>query len=202
MKHFIYDWTNQNTLAAWIREDMSNYEEIKVYDNYGRYEWQRDKSNENVRGDIKDGKGFSFFFARYAYLDSSPYEDESFVTNNDNNYNVFLARISFNSLCGFETLKNNKNLTKKLTPTNSVLLIINMKENSNRIISATYTNNEKYVLNYMIYQAQELIKTQDFHKTQQGLKEGIEKQIKVQLYDQLMRGYEQFQNFLQELHEN
>jgi hypothetical protein len=195
-KVFKYDGTNQNTLHAWIRVDTPKKEnvEIEVKDNFGSYSWYRQKSNDNVRGEVKDGKGFSFFFARYAYLDDYLYEDESFATGNDLNRSAFLAAIPFKSISNFKSIKNDKSIAKKLDPPNTVMLVINI--DNTRIISATYTGKDEYFLPYIENRARKMLESQSFSKGQQRLKEKLNLSIEEKLYKMLTEGYKQFGEFL------
>ncbi|MDR2793863.1 MAG: hypothetical protein LBB61_09410 [Treponema sp.] len=70
-------------------------------DKFGKFEWVQNKSNDNVRRTSKTGsgddKGFSFYFARYAYKDEYLYRDESLSTNVEGNYSGFLAKFNLMS---------------------------------------------------------------------------------------------------------
>jgi len=57
-----------NSIEAWYDEDKTGPDSDIV--RVGNFTWHREKSNENVK-DNRDGKGISFFFARYACLDEN-----------------------------------------------------------------------------------------------------------------------------------
>jgi hypothetical protein len=206
-KVFRYDGTNQNTLNAWIREDTPEEENarVEVKDSFGFYTWHRKKSNDNVRGKIENGKGFSFFFARYAYFDKFKYRDESCVTNIDPKYSSILATVPFNKISYFDSIKNDRSIMKKLDPSNSVLLIIDT--NGTDIISATYTEKEEYLWSYIENRRkilmQEHEKVQGISEGQQWLRERLESSVEKELYRMLTEGYKQFSDFLSDIrHEN
>jgi hypothetical protein len=193
-KIFRFDGTNQNTLDAWIRVDTPENENIRisVEDSFGSYTWHRKKSNDNVRGRIEDGKGFGFFFVRYAYFDEFKYEDESHVTNDNLNYSSFLATVPFKSIINFNNIKNDKGIMKKLNPSNSILLAINT---NTEIISATYTKKEEYINVYLENRIEKLSEKQDF-LYKEWLREKVEKGLAKKLRSMLINGYEQFSDFL------
>ena len=194
-KIFRFDGTNQNTLDAWIRVDTPEEENIRINinDTYGIHTWHRKKSNDNVRGKIEDGKGFGFFFARYAYSDEFKYEDESYTTNDNLNYSSFLATIPFKNIVGFDSIKNDKSIMKKLNPSNSILLVINT--NKTDIISATYTKKEEYMDAYLKNRIDRLSEKQDF-LYKEWLREKVEEGLDKKLRSILINGYEQFSEFL------
>jgi hypothetical protein len=194
-KIFRFNGTNQNTLGAWIKVDTPENKNIRinVKDNFGSYIWHRKKSNDNIRGKVEDGKGFSFFFARYAYSDEFKYEDESYVTNSNSSYSSFLATVPFKNIIGFSSIKNDKSIMKKLNPSNSVLLVINT--NNIEIISATYTKKEEYINAYLENRIKKLSEKQDF-LYKEWLREEIEKRLDKKLHEILLSGYEQFSDFL------
>jgi hypothetical protein len=160
-KVFRFDGTNQNTLSAWIRIDTpeAENERIEVRDSYGNHAWHRGKSNDNVRGKVRDGKGFSFFFARYAYSDSFRYEDESYSTNSDPTYSAFLATVPFGNILGFDRIKKDKSIMKILNPSNAVLLLIDI--NSTDIISATYTKKKDHLDAYIQNRVEKMMEKQN-----------------------------------------
>jgi hypothetical protein len=55
-----------DSIEAWYDEDKTGAETDLV--RVGNFIWYREKSNENVTN-IDDGKGFSFYYARYAFND-------------------------------------------------------------------------------------------------------------------------------------
>jgi hypothetical protein len=203
-KIFTYNGTNQNTISAWIRIDTPEKEniEVEVKDNFGSYSWHRQKSNDNVKGKIEDGKGFSFFFARYAYFDKFIYEDESFSTSTDLNHSAILAVVPFKNIISFnKDIINDENIMKKLHPSNAVLLLINTQENKNtKIISATYTEKKEYLIPYIEHRSEILMKehekVQKIPKSQQWLREKLTLSVEEKLYRMLTEGYEQFKDFL------
>jgi hypothetical protein len=206
-KIFEFDGTNQNSLDAWIREDTPEKENVKinVQDNFGFYTWDREKSNDNIRGGIKDGKGFSFFFARYAYSDEFKLIDESCVTRGNPDYSSFSASIPFGKILQLEVIKKDPNLGKRLDPANFVLLIINIpsKKEKTTIISATYTNKEEILLPYIENRSKILIEKHDEEEKltengQKWLKERLETLLEKELYKRFMDGYKQFNEFLLE----
>jgi hypothetical protein len=203
-KIFKYDGTNQNTLSAWIREDTSEEENVRVNvkDNFGSYTWDRKKSNKNVRGKVEDGKGFSFFFARYAYSDEFKYIDESYVTNDNPNYSSFFASVPFGKITQLETIKKDPDIMKRLDPANSVLLVIDIpssKENT-VLISATYTNKKEILVSYIQNASKILVerhaKEQRMSENRNWLKEKLETSVEEELYKRFINGYEQFNEFL------
>jgi len=195
-KKFFYNGTNQHTLEAWIRVDTPEKEHERVYvsDNFGSHNWHRSKSNENVRGNKSDGKGFSFFFTRYAYSDKFKYDDESYVTNTNPDYSSFLASIPFENFSHFDFIKNDENLRKILAPKNSVLLVVDT--NSTDIISSYYTKKDEHVLAYSENRARILTESQRSHELSRWLGEQVESNVVNILYNKLIDGYEQFNEFL------
>ena len=202
-KVFIYDGTNQHTRDAWIRVDTPEKENEKVYvsDNFGFHNWHRLKSNENVRGDPLDGKGFSFFFSRYAYEDEFKYRDESFVTNDNPNYSCLLASVPFESIVHLDFIKNDRNLSRILAPKDAVLLSIDIEATGN-IIGSYYTMNDEVVKTYIKNKADKLTEAQKNHKLTRWLGEKVESEIISKIYNQLTSGFEQFKKFLLYLKEN
>ena len=196
-KIFIYDGTNQHTLNAWIRIDTpeKENERVNVSDDFGTNNWHRLKSNENVKGKISDGKGFSFFFARYAFFDKYKYRDESFVTNTNLDYSSFLASVPFENIEHFDFIKNDRNICKILAPKNSILLTIDI-ESTGDIISASYSKKEEHLLAYIENRAKKLTEDQRNNELTRWLGERVESSVKSKLYDQLTAGYEQFEEFL------
>ncbi|MDR0556369.1 MAG: hypothetical protein LBG43_00650 [Treponema sp.] len=176
-KIFRFDGTNQNTLDAWIRVDAPEEEniDVNIKDENGSHVWHRKKSNDNVRGKVEDGKGFSFFFARYAYLDKLKYNDESLVKNPNPNYKAFTSSIPFKILRYFDEIKNDKRIMSRLDPKNEVLLVI---YEDNRIISATYTKDEAVLLNYIKNRSEKLIERDLTLDKESWLREKSKKQQK------------------------
>jgi len=196
-KIFRYDGTNQHTLDAWIRIDTPEKESERVYvnDDYGNNNWHREKSNNNVRGEIIDGKGFSFFFARYGYSDKFLYRDESFVTNDNPLYSSCLASVPFEYIVHLDFIKNDRNLNRLLAPKNAVLLILDI-ESTGDIISATYTKDEEKYLSYIENRAKKLTEDQRNNELTRWLGEKVESSVISKLYDQLIAGYDQFKEFI------
>ena len=197
--NFYFDGSNQNSLAAWVMVDTPDYEHqnIKVEDNHGSYYWYRKNSNDNVRGDIKKGKGFSFFLARYAYLDNFKYQYVSFTADLNPSYPFLLASIPFRFFTDFDFIKNDNRLLKILTPSNSVLLLI--ETDSQNILSSSYTNMEEYLLAYIENKAKKLTEAErnDPYTRWLGVKLGIA--VIKQLYVKLTQGYSQFKELLEHL---
>ena len=93
----VYKGGNPDSLAAWIYTDKSPTQNRRVLldDKYENFEWDQNKSNMAVKGisdtGSGDGKGFSFYFARYGYHDNYKYRDDTLSTNPFKNYPGFLA---------------------------------------------------------------------------------------------------------------
>jgi len=71
---------------AWYEKDNTGLDSDIV--RVGNFTWHREKSNENVT-DTREGKGFSFFYARYAFSD----KNRRTVTQSNGN-NRTIAKIS------------------------------------------------------------------------------------------------------------
>ena len=199
-KLFNFDGSNQDSLAAWVMVDTPDYEHqnIKVEDNHGSYCWYRKNSNDNVRGDIAKGKGFSLFLARYAYLDNFKYQYVSFNEDINSSIPFLLASIPFRFFTDFDSIKNDNRLVKILTPSNSILLLIGT--DSENIVSAVYTNKEEYILAYIENKAKKLTEAERNHPYTKWLGEKTETAIIQLLYSKLTQGYSQFKEFLEHLY--
>ena len=198
-KLFYYNGSNQNTPSAWIFEDSTRWkgERVKISDTYGSYEWDRKKSNSNVQGRVKDGKGFSFYFARYSYLDQNKYIDESYVTSSNSNYSSFLATVPFGSIVEMDSIKNDRSLSQRLSPKNFVLLIVDeIKNQSTNIVSATYTKDEEKVSSYIDNRMDKYIRSQKLHESQRWLGERLLSRGSEKLYESIIKGYDEFQKLL------
>jgi uncharacterized DUF497 family protein len=61
----------EDTKEAWLEKDETGPENENVH--FGRFVWNRKKSNDNIT-DTDDGRGFSFYYARYVFNDKYVYE--------------------------------------------------------------------------------------------------------------------------------
>jgi hypothetical protein len=122
-----------NSQQAWLRIDESDTKDGRIY--LEKFEWEQDKSNENVRGKLEDGKGFSFYFARYAYLDPSLLRNSEFSKGGCSGV---AASIEIEILMKY--LKKSETLSPKVDPDARVLLVIDedLKGSNTEIISATF----------------------------------------------------------------
>jgi uncharacterized DUF497 family protein len=98
-----------NSPEAWYEEDKTGAESDLV--RIGNFTWQRQKSNDNV-SDTGEGKGISFFYARYAYLD----EKKRIVPCRNGNNRV-IGKISKDDYSVIDT-EDDRNFTRIISARN------------------------------------------------------------------------------------
>jgi hypothetical protein len=204
-KEKVYKGGNPNSLAAWIYTDISSTQNGRVLldDKYENFEWDQNKSNQNIIKSSNtgsgEGKGFSFYFARYAYNDNYKFRDKTLSTNIDNKYSGFLSIIDFDFLT---RIVGNQLLTK-LNPKNRILLIIDEKIGSRiNIISANYTTNNDLIMTYVENETDQIFK--DLGKNEKRFREeldNIQKMVKYNLMQKLknliIEGTKEFEKLLE-----
>ena len=224
---FVYDREsqNQNTLQAWIRRDITEWEgnRVRIDDGYGSFNWDPMKSNKNLPDDqtplrklIEEGKGFSFYFARYALCDKFSYDDESLSSGDESDEEGLpisnnigkskrtgvLSSIRFKFILENKEVKNHPVFKGKLNPDNYVLLVIN-KPNDNSIISARFSNEDDHIKVYSENAARRAIETliaQEHPIHHHHLREKVQP-ISIRLIqERIKNGYDEFKDFLISLH--
>jgi hypothetical protein len=141
-----YKGGNPNSLAAWMYIDTSmTNNRVSISDEFGDFEWDQSKSNDNVKGISKigsgEGKRFSFYFGRYAYKDKYLYDADEFVTGKST-YSGTLACIDFKILKRY--LGQDK-VPSILGNEHSVLLLIDEHTSPKEIVSMTYTTKQEHI---------------------------------------------------------
>ena len=192
-ENIVYKGENPDSLAAWIYKDESpiNKEGRILLD---KFEWSQNESNSNLIRE--EGKGFSFYFARYAYFDYYHYVTDSLSTGG---HSAFLAKVPFDQ---FNISK--ASLSERLNPKNSVLLLIDKIEEGSKIIiiSAAYKSDLQsinlYTENYI-----KMILNKEYDKRYGRVQEEedlIRKKIEEGLYkaisDSLINGAKEFEKLL------
>jgi hypothetical protein len=187
----VYEGGDPDSLDAWIKPDVSKTENGRIYltDNFGSYEWDQNKSNLNIEGKSLhgsgEGKGFSFYFARYAFRDSNRIPVSS---TNKNTYSGFLSRIQFDWILPY--LKD-PSVKSRLSPGNAVLMLFYKEDTTNTIISATYTTKKEhfnaYKANAVVGMMRETMRTYTGNKniSEEKLDEYIEYQKNEWFYKSL-----------------
>ena len=105
---------------------------VEVKDKAINFTWYRSKSNENLT-DTREGKGFSFYLARFAYYDKYKIIDNDLAK--DKNNTGILSMIEFDK---------------------KVMIVINVKLDENEkihIVSAYYTSDPKLIKEYNVNKA-------------------------------------------------
>jgi hypothetical protein len=174
-----------NSENAWFRIDESNTVNGRIF--IDNFEWERVKSNENVKGKLKDGKGFSFYFARYAYKDQMLLRDSSFSKNG---HDAIAARIFLSDLKKYTT----QSISTKIDHTHSILLVIDdsTKGSKIEIISATFkTKGSAEFKAFIKHEAEQLmIRSKRFESTGRKLAEDdISQAVKKELLIKLQKAY-------------
>jgi hypothetical protein len=197
-----YNGSNPDSLSAWLHVDTSGLESerVEISDQYGNFNWHREKSNNNVRGKSKkgsgEGKGFSFYFARYAYSDKYKLKG-SYSTDG---YNGFLAVVEFDFI---KKYLSDPSVAARLNPKNSVLLVISAEsEKSTTIVGATYTKNKRLLNEYIDERFKKTLQIADklnekqfdeFKKYKSAIYNGMKKLFIKNMADNIISGTQEFE---------
>jgi hypothetical protein len=201
----VYEGNNPNSLAAWIYTDISPTQNgrILLNDKFEDFEWEQNKSNQNIVGFSNKGsgigKGFSFYFARYAYNDNYKHRDSSLSTSTGG-YPGLLASIYTDFLNKYI---NSTQLSNKLNPKNRILMVIDDKQNDSKItiISAYYTNKKELLNLYVANFAEKLIIKDEqqsgrFRENTDIIRKKIKKVIMDKIKKSIIEGTKEFEQLL------
>jgi hypothetical protein len=192
-----YNGNNPNSFAAWRYPDVSPSQNGRILldDKYENFEWDQNKSNQNIENQ-GDGKGFSFYFARYAYNDNYLYRDSSLSSGG---YSGVLASIYSDFLKKF----HNSQLSQKLSPNGRILLVIDKIDENSRIniISAHYTIKNDLLNIYAENFAEQLISKDEqkrglYKEKTDKIRIMIKEKIIKKTVDSLIKGTLEFEQLL------
>jgi len=199
----VYKGDNPNSLYAWFFDDISPTQNGRIFlkDKYENYEWEQGKSNQNIKEFSSkgsgNGKGFSFYFARYAYNDLSLLRNTSLSTSG---HSGLLASIYTDFLNKYA---ESSKLPSKLNSKKRILLVIDDEQNDSKItiVSAYYTVKKELLEMYTDNIAEKLImdneqQTGQFRESTDTIRKKIKKAIMNKIKASVIEGTNEFEQLV------